>query len=236
MCMKVLTTAHSSESPICAVICMLLQRSLPQTLNIHVWWETCSALTSFLAANKSLMYGGKVFTRQPPGKYFWFLCQRKISKLLFYIYSLNYSLSCQTHNYFHISTWCVSWARRSCLFNLHHSAGLGVGGVGGIWGHALVFIILTNPGSYARTASVQSCSYDTERRGSPSSLHFSRCYSWTDSFPAAAAWFNSEAVKHFQLPINTFDENKLAARNITDGKHNSRQWNHIRGNAGCRGK
>lgn len=129
--MKVLMTAYSSQSPICAVICMLLQRSLPQTLNIHVWWETCSALTSFLAANKSLMYGGKVFTRRPPGKYWRFLCQRNISKLLFYIYSLNSSLSCQTHNYFHISTWCVSWARRSCLFNLHHSAvSLEVGGGG----------------------------------------------------------------------------------------------------------
>lgn len=120
--MKVLMTAHSSESAICAVICMLLQRSLLQTLNIHVWWKTYSALTSFPAANKSLMYGGKVFTRRPPGKYLRFLCQQNISKLLFYIYSLNSSLSRQTHNYFHISTWCVSWARRFCLFNLHHSA------------------------------------------------------------------------------------------------------------------
>lgn len=65
----------------------------------------------------------------------------------------------------------------------------------------------------------------------------SSCYSWTDSFPAAAAaWFDSEAVKQFQLAINTFDEYKLGARNITDGKHNSRQWNHIRGDAGCRCK
>lgn len=61
-------------------------------------------------------------------------------------------------------------------------------------------------------------------------------YSWTDSFPAAAARFNSEAVKQFQLAITTFDENKLGARNITDGKHNSRQWNHIRANGGCHSK
>lgn len=77
------------------------------------------------AANKSPVYGWEVFAPRPPGKYLRFLCQQNISKLLFYIYSLNSSLSCQTHNYFHISTWCVSWARRSCLFNLHH---LGVGG------------------------------------------------------------------------------------------------------------
>lgn len=65
------------------------------------------------------------------------------------------------------------------------------------------------------------------------------CYSWTDSFPAAAAAaarFDSEAVKQFQLAINAFDENKLGARNITDRKHNSRQRNHIRGNAGCHSK
>lgn len=48
----------------------------------------------------------------PQGKYLgWqkaFLCQQNISKLLFYIYSFNYSsLSCQTFNYFHINTCCM---------------------------------------------------------------------------------------------------------------------------------
>lgn len=209
---------------------MLLRRSLLQTLNIHVWWETGSALTSLLAANKSLMYGGKVFARQPPGKYLRFLCQRNISKLLFYIYSLNSSLSCQTHNYFPINTWCVSWAHRSCLFNLYHSAEEGLSEVT-LWclsywqirAHVLVQRQSKAVATIPKVADLPP-------------LFISAGYSWTDSFPAAAARFNSEAVKHFQLPINTFDENKLEARNITDGKHNSRQWNHIRANAGCHGK
>lgn len=68
----------------------------------------------------------------------------------------------------------------------------------------------------------------------------SRCrssrYSWTFPAAAAAARFSSKAVKQRQIAINTFDENKLGARNITDRKHNSRQWNHIRRDATRRRK
>lgn len=45
-------------------------------------------------------------------------CQQNNSKLLFYIYSLNYfPLSCQTRNDFHISTCCISHVHeRGCGF------------------------------------------------------------------------------------------------------------------------
>lgn len=41
------------------------------------------------------------------------------------------------------------------------------------------------------------------------------CYLWTQLFPSAR--FNGKAVKHFQVAINAFDENKLGQGKITDG-------------------
>lgn len=116
-------------------------QSLHYLLKFHVWlacqnWAIFTSVSQnvanhfhvqfcliFLILTKICM---KVFT-DTTREIFWtqkaFLCQQNISKLLFYIYSFNYSsLSCQTHNYFHINTCCISHVCVCLfyLFNLHH--------------------------------------------------------------------------------------------------------------------
>lgn len=234
-----------------------------QPLNIHVWHacQTSAVFISLPFASHCLAqfcfiflipteFCMKVFadtTGEIFGTREGFRCQQNISKLLFYIYSLNYfPLSCQTRNDFHISTCCISHVHvRGCVFSLSvQSSSLEARSwVAGCslpcWKTQLLKRILPKTAVHRRSQPAfmlwRRCrfSFPYFLPGWQRSHWQSSRYSWTDSFPAAAARFNSEAVKQFQLAINTFDENKLGARNITDGKHNSRQWNHISGNAGC---
>lgn len=108
-----------------------------QQFNVHVLHacQKCAIFTSVLQhfSNRSLVQCCFVFliltkicmkvftytTREIFGNQKAFLCQPNISKLLFYIYSFNYSLlSCQTHSTHLLHLPCVLCL--FYLFNLHH--------------------------------------------------------------------------------------------------------------------